>query len=220
MEDNNYKKQKYGFKIITTEEELDDINKKDNIKEYKIVIVGNNLTGKTSFCRRFVLNDFDLEIKPSRDTDCYLKTIILFDKEIKIYLLDVETIPITPLDEKEEYELYKDINGIIAIYDITQYESFENIEKLINNAKKKGKIKNNIPVVIVGNKNDLKFLRNIDFSEAKDKALNLGCELFEINCNKDEESVHNVMKNLISKIYFNDLSKDEKMKIINKVKDI
>ena len=220
MEDNNYKKQKYGFKIITTEEELDDINKKDNIKEYKIVIVGNNLTGKTSFCRRFVLNDFDLEIKPSRDTDCYLKTIILFDKEIKIYLLDVETIPITPLDEKEEYELYKDINGIIAIYDITQYESFDNIEKLINNAKKKGKIKNNIPVVIVGNKNDLKFLRNIDFSEAKDKALNLGCELFEINCNKDEESVHNVMKNLISKIYFNDLSKDEKIKIINKVKDI
>ena len=220
MEDNNYKKQKYGFKIITTEEELDDINNKDNIKEYKIVIVGNNLTGKTSFCRRFVLNDFDLEIKPSRDTDCYLKTIILFDKEIKIYLLDVETIPITPLDEKEEYELYKDINGIIAIYDITQYESFENIEKLINNAKKKGKIKNNIPVVIVGNKNDLKFLRNIDFSEAKDKAMNLGCELFEINCNKDEESVHNVMKNLISKIYFNDLSKDEKIKIINKVKDI
>ena len=220
MEDNNYKKQKYGFKIITTEEELDDINKKDIIKEYKIVIIGNNLTGKTSFCRRFVLNDFDLEIKPSRDTDCYLKTIILFDKEIKIYLLDVETIPITPLDEKEEYELYKDINGIIAIYDITQYESFENIEKLINNAKKKGKIKNNIPVVIVGNKNDLKFLRNIDFSEAKDKAMNLGCELFEINCNKDEESVHNVMKNLISKIYFNDLSKDEKIKIINKVKDI
>ena len=102
MEDNNYKKQKYGFKIITTEEELDDINKKDIIKEYKIVIIGNNLTGKTSFCRRFVLNDFDLEIKPSRDTDCYLKTIILFDKEIKIYLLDVETIPITPLDEKEE----------------------------------------------------------------------------------------------------------------------
>ena len=219
MEDNNYKKKKYGFKIITTEDELDDINK-DNIKEYKLVIVGNALTGKTSFCRRFALNDFDLEIKSSRETDCYLKTIILFDREIKIYLLDVEAIPITPLDEKEEYELYKDINGIIAIYDITQYESFENIEKLINNAKKKGKIKNNIPVIIVGNKNDLKFLRNIDFSEAKEKALNLGCELFEINCNKDEESVHNAMKNLISKIYFNDLNKDEKIKIINKVKDI
>ena len=91
---------------------------------------------------------------------------------------------------------------------------------MINNAKKKGKIKNNIPVIIVGNKNDLKFLRNIDFSEAKEKALNLGCELFEINCNKDEESVHNAMKNLISKIYFNDLNKDEKIKIINKVKDI
>ena len=226
MEDNNYKnplfKQKYGLKIITTEDELEEINennKKKDITEYKIVIIGDNLTGKTSFCRRFALNDFDLEIKPSRETDCYLKTIILFDKEIKIYLLDIETIPISPLDEKEEYELYKNTNGIIAIYDTTQYESFEKIERMINNVKKKGKLKNNIPVIMVGNKNDLKFLRNIDFSEAKEKALNLGCELFEINCNKDEENVHNVMKNLISKIYFNELSKEEKEKIINKSKE-
>ena len=85
--------------------------------------------------------------------------------------------------------------------------------------KKKGKLKNNIPIIIVGNKNDLKFLRNIDFSEAKEKALNLGCELLEINCNKDEDSVHNVIKNLISKIYFNDLKKEEKEKIINKAKE-
>ena len=144
MEDNSYKnalfKQKYGFKIITTKDELDEINKNDkknDIIEYKLVLIGNNLTGKTSFCRRFSFNDFDLEIKPSRQTDCYLKTIILFDKEIKIYLLDIETISISPLDENEEYELYKDIYGIIVIYDITQYESFENIEKLINNKKKR-----------------------------------------------------------------------------------
>jgi len=218
MEDNNYKKKKYGFKIIATEDELDDINKKDNIKEYKLVIVGNALTGKTSFCRRFALNDFDLEIKPSREINCYLKTIILFDREIKIYLLDVEAIPITPLDEKEEYELYKDINGIIGIYDITQYESFENIEKLINNAKKKCKIKNNIPVIIVGNKNDLKFLRNITFTEARKKAEKLGCEIREMNCNEDENLVHNIMKYLIAKVYYINLNDKEKEELKEKAK--
>ena len=222
MIENSLNKKKYGVKIISSEEELLELNENDNNKdilEYKILIIGNNLTGKTSFCQRFTKNTFDLEINPSIETNCYLKTILLFDKEIKIFLLDIETIPISALDEEEEYELYKEANGIIIIYDLTQYESFENIEKLINNAKKIGKIEKNIPMNIIGNKNDLKFLRNVDFSEAKEKAVQLGCELFEINCNKDEDMVHNVMKNLIAKIYFNSLSKEEKQKLVNNTKE-
>ena len=222
MKENSLNKKKYGVKIISSEEELLELNENDNNKdilEYKILIIGTNLTGKTSFCQRFTKNTFDLEINPSIETNCYLKTILLFDKEIKIFLLDIETIPISALDEEEEYELYKEANGIIIIYDLTQYESFENIEKLINNAKKIGKIEKNIPMNIIGNKNDLKFLRNVDFSEAKEKAVQLGCELFEINCNKDEDMVHNVMKNLIAKIYFNSLSKEEKQKLVNNTKE-
>ena len=222
MKENSLNKKKYGVKIISSEEELLELNENDNNKdilEYKILIIGNNLTGKTSFCQRFIKNTFDLEINPSIETNCYLKTILLFDKEIKIFLLDIETVPISALDEEEEYELYKEANGIIIIYDLTQYESFENIEKLINNAKKIGKIEKNIPMNIIGNKNDLKFLRNVDFSEAKEKAIQLGCELFEINCNKDEDMVHNVMKNLIAKIYFNSLSKEEKQKLVNNIKE-
>ena len=222
MKENSLNKKKYGVKIISSEEELLELNENDNNKdilEYKILIIGNNLTGKTSFCQRFVKNTFDLEVNPSIETNCYLKTILLFDKEIKIFLLDIETVPISALDEEEEYELYKEANGFIIIYDLTQYESFENIEKLINNAKKIGKIEKNIPMNIIGNKNDLKFLRNVDFSEAKEKAIQLGCELFEINCNKDEDMVHNVMKNLIAKIYFNSLSKEEKQKLVNNTKE-
>ena len=222
MKENSLNKRKYGLKIISSEEELSELNQNNDNKEileYKILIIGNNLTGKTSFCQRFVNNTFDLEIKSSTETNCYLKTILLFDKEIKIYLLDIETVPVSALEEDEEYELYKDPNGIVIIYDLTQNESFENVEKLINNAKKKGKIENDVPKIIIGNKNDLKFLRNVDFSQAKEKAIKLGCELFEINCNKDEEMVHNIMKILISKIYFNSLQNEEKEKIIKNAKE-
>ena len=222
MKENSLNKRKFGLKIISSEEELSELNQNDDNKdilEYKILIIGNNLTGKTSFCQRFVNNTFDLEIKSSTEANCYLKTILLFDKEIKIYLLDIETVPISALEEDEEYELYKDPNGIVIIYDLTQNESFEDVEKLINNAKKKGKIENDVPMIIIGNKNDLKFLRNVDFSQAKEKANKLGCELFEINCNKDEEMVHNIMKNLIAKIYFNSLQNEEKEKIIKNAKE-
>ena len=133
-------KNELNMKFIAVEEELTEMKKNNGITnalEYKILIIGDNLTGKTSFCNRFVFNDFDLELKPSTDTNCYLKSIILFDKELKIYLLDVESIPISPLNEKEEKELYGDIDGIIIIYDITQYESFNYIDKLLINTKKK-----------------------------------------------------------------------------------
>ena len=113
-------KTKLKMKFIGNEEELSDITKQNddnnNVIEYKIIIVGSNLTGKTSFCNRFILDQFDLEIEPSTETTCYIKTIILFEKEIKLYLLDIETIPITPLTESEEKELYNDINGIILIF--------------------------------------------------------------------------------------------------------
>ena len=215
---------KYGVRIIGREEELLEIGKnkgKNKDIEYKIIVIGDNLTGKTSFCNRFALNKFDLEEQPSTEINCYVKTIILFEKEIKIFLLDIETVPISPLDEEEEEEIYKDINGIIVLYDITQYESFEQIEKLVNKAKKKSDLKNNnnIKIFLIGNKNDLKFLRNIDFAEAKGKAAKLGYELKEINCNKDEEGVNNIMKLMISKIYFNNLNKEEKEKIRNKAKE-
>ena len=208
------------LKFIADEEELSDINnsnKPKNALEYKIIVIGDSLTGKTSFCNRFVGNEFDLEIKPSKETSCYIKTITLFDKEIKIYLLDVETHPL-PIEEDEQ--IYKDVNGIIVLYDITNNESFEKIEKILSKAKKQCKLVNDssIPIIIVGNKNDLKFLRNINFTDAQNKAIQLGCDLKEINCNKDPENVHNVIKYLISKIYFNSLNEEEKEIIRNKAK--
>ena len=215
-------KNELNMKFIAVEEELTEMKKNNGITnalEYKILIIGDNLTGKISFCNRFVFNDFDLELKPSTDTNCYLKSIILFGKELKIYLLDVESIPISPLNEKEEKELYSDIDGIIVIYDITQYESFNHIDKLLINTKKKCNKKDNIPIVMIGNKNDLKFLRNIDFAEAKEKAEELKCELREINCNRDENIVDDIIKKLIAKIYFNNLDKDEKEKIKKEAKE-
>jgi len=208
------------LKFIADEDELSDMNntnKPKNVLEYKIIVIGDSLTGKTSFCNRFFRDEFDLEIKPSKETICYIKTVTLFDKKIKIYLLDVETHPL-PIEEDEQ--IYKDVNGIIVLYDITNNESFEKIEKILIKAKNQCKLEkeNSLPIIIVGNKNDLKFLRNINFSDAQNKANQLGCDLKEINCNKDPENVHNIIKYLVSKIYFNSLNEEEKEIIKNKAK--
>ena len=198
---------KLKLKIISQKEELSDLNtksKKNNneIIEYKILIVGDRYTGKTSFCLRFALNEFNLEIISSNQSECYLKTILLLDKEIKVYLLDV----INSINNLKE-EVIKDVKGVIAIYDITRAKSFEFADKLIKEMRQK--IGNIVPIILVGNKSDLKFLRDIDYDEAEEKANSLNCTLKEINC-VDEDSVHDIIKYLVAKIFFNDLDESEK----------
>ena len=100
--------------------------------EYKLLIIGDKFTGKTSFCLRFALNEFNLEIKSSEQSRCYLKTILLLDKRIKLYLIDVINSMIN-LNE----ELLKEVKGVIAIYDITKLKTFESTEKLIKEVRQK-----------------------------------------------------------------------------------
>ena len=222
------KKQKYSIyesitkklklKIISQQEELLDLKQKnknknnDNeIMEYKLLIIGDKFTGKTSFCLRFALNEFNLEIKSSEQSRCYLKTILLLDKEIKVYLIDV----INSMNNLNE-ELLKEVKGVIAIYDITKLKTFESTEKLIKEVRQK--IGNIIPILMLGNKNDLKYLRDIDYDDSIEKANSLNCILKEINC-VDENSVHDTIKYLVAKIFFNDLDDIEKEKVKEMLKE-
>ena len=155
---------KLKLKIISQDKEKEDFKSKakknnDEIMEYKILIIGDHLTGKTSFCHRFALNEFNLEIKSSTQSECYLKSIILLDKEIKVYLIDV----INSINNLNE-EFIKNVKGVFAIYDITKVKTFELTENLVKEVRQK--IGNTVPILLLGNKNDLKFLRDIDYDEA------------------------------------------------------
>ena len=207
---------KLKLKIISQDKEKEDFNSKtknnsNEIMEYKLLIIGDHLTGKTSFCHRFALNEFNLEIKSSTQSECYLKSIILLDKEIKVYLIDVSN-SLNNLNK----EYIKDVKGVFAIYDITKIKTFESAENLIKEIRQK--IGNTVPILLLGNKNDLKFLRDIDYDEAVEKANMLNCPVKEINC-VDENSVHDSIKYLIAKIFLDDLDDKEKEELKNNLKE-
>jgi len=201
---------KLKLKINCQKEELIDLeeaqkSKINEIKEYKILIIGDKFTGKTSFCQRFAHNEFNLEIKSSTQSECYLKTILVLDKEIKIFLIDV----IYSANNINE-ELLQNVKGIIAIYDITKVKTFDSCDKFIKEIRQN--IGNVVPIMLVGNKNDLKFLRDVDYDEAEDKANTLNCIFKEINC-VDENSVHDTIKYLVAKIFLGELDDTEKENI-------
>ena len=200
---------------IITQKEDNEVKKENNnfeALEYKILILGARKSGKTSFCLRCALNEFDLEIESSKESKCYMKKISLFDEEIKVYLIDTFSLKKNTI----YLELLKDTKGVIVMYDITKQETFQIAEKLVNEiCLNFGK---NFPIMLVGNKNDLNFLREINFEEANEKAKSLNCSFREINC-VDENSVHDTFKYLISKIYFNDLDDKEKEEIVKNLQE-
>ena len=71
---------------------------------------------------------------------------------------------------------------------------------------------------MLGNKNDLKYLRDIDYDNCIEKTDSLNGILKEINY-VDENSVHDTIKYLVGKIFFNDLDDIEKEKVKEMLKE-
>lgn len=210
------------LKIISKPEETLSIEKarrsqslfqKNNILEYKFLVIGDNLSGKTSFCLKFAENKFNLETKASTEINCYLKTLVLFDKEIKIYLIDINDNLVNNYKNINNY-LYNNIKGVFALYDVTKRKTFEKTIKLVKDMREK--VGNVIPILLVGNKNDLKNLKCIDIENAKLKLKGLRCNYREANC-VDENVVNETVKYFVATIYYNDLDDLEKDKIKNDI---
>ena len=213
-----------NLKIISKPEETLSIEKeikkqslfsKNNILEYKFLVIGDSQSGKTSFCLKFAKNEFNLEIKPSKEINCYLKTLVLFDKEIKIYLIDIND---NLLSENKNLNLnnilYNNIKGVFAIYDVTKNKSFEKSLKLVENLRLK--LGNVVPFMLIGNKNDLNYLKMVDIEDAKNKSKKFKCDCKEGKC-VDENSISNIVKYFVARIYYNDLDDLEKDKIKNDI---
>ena len=177
--------------------------KTDNYLEYKILVLGEKMVGKSSICTRFAMNEFNLEIKPSTQCECYPKTVKLFEELIKVYLIDVSSDSI----KNPNSYLYTNVKGAVLVYDITKTKTFEKIDDWAKEIT--DKVEKPIPVMLLGNKNDLKFLRNVDEEEAKEKAVSLKCDVRESSC-VDEKGIQECIKYLIAKIYYEDLPEDKK----------
>ena len=96
----------------------------ENVLEYKILILGEKMVGKSSICSRFSQNEFNLEIKPSTQTECYPKTVKLLDQYIRVYLIDVSS---DTLKNPKSF-IFSDVKGALIVYDITKTKTFDKID--------------------------------------------------------------------------------------------
>ena len=72
---------------------------------------------------------------------------------------------------------FKGSKGALIVYDITQKNTFESLEKWVNDLKTAGDPK--ISIILIGNKSDLEENRQVSKEQGEEKAISFGCAFLE-----------------------------------------
>lgn len=144
--------------------------------KFKLVIVGDAASGKSSILSRYVDNTF---------TDSYIATIGL-DFKIKSFDISGKSVRLQIWDTAGQDRFrsivpssYKGANAIIMVYDVTNKWSFNKLQTLYKEvwtyASRDAKL------MIVGNKMDLEDKRQISYNAGKMVADAIKADFFEVS---------------------------------------
>lgn len=167
----------------------------DYVRLFKIVIIGDSGVGKTNIITRYTRNEFDLSLKSTIGVEFSTKKVNINDKIIKMQFWDTTG--------QERYRAitssyYRGVHGIVLVFDISNYASFENINNWINEINSNCEL--NIPILLIGNKLDLEIKRQVP----KEKAIELSNKynfIFIETSALSGENIQISIDELINKIY-------------------
>lgn len=135
-----------------------------SINTCKILLVGDKNIGKTSLLNRYTNQYYPLNTVPTIGVDMVLKYFYLNDLSYKLQLWD--------MSGNDRYRniittYFNKCDVIIFAYDITNYESFENIVNWIDDIRDFNDNFSNVIKILIGTKSDLKTERKVDYNKAK-----------------------------------------------------
>ena len=159
----------------------------------KILILGHSGVGKTNIITMFMDKIFNQGHMTTSGIDLKTTSIELNNKKIKIQLWDT--------CGQEKYKsitknLYLKVQGILAVYDITNRNSFSILKNWVKSIKSDG---NHPKMLIIGNKIDLNENREVPKDEAIEYAKEEKIEYIETS-SKTGENIHKSIIYICEKI--------------------
>ncbi|KAF9523207.1 ras-like protein 1 [Crepidotus variabilis] len=162
-------------------------------REYKVVVLGGGSVGKSALTVQFVQNHFLDEYDPTLE-DSYRKQVLIEDEVVLVDVLDTagqeEYWPM-----REQYMLSGE--GFLLVYSIAERNSFNEISPVYEQILRvKDQDLGTVPVVVVGNKCDLEYERQVATSEGRDLAKHFSCQFMETSA-KFRLNVDEIFINLV-----------------------
>lgn len=161
----------------------------------KVVLIGDSGVGKSNLLSRFTRNEFNLESKSTIGVEFATRSIQVDGKTIKAQIWDTAG--------QERYRAitsayYRGAVGALLVYDIAKHLTYENVERWLKELRDHAD--NNIVIMLVGNKSDLRHLRAVPTDEAKAFAEKNNLSFIETSA-LDSTNVETAFQNILTEIY-------------------
>lgn len=140
---------------------------------FKVVLLGEGCVGKTSLALRYCENKFSDRHITTLQASFLTKRLNICGKRVNLAIWDTA-------GQERFHALgpiyYRDSNGAILVYDITDEDSFQKVKNWVKELRKM--LGSEICLSIVGNKTDLEKDRHVLIEEAETYAASVGAKHF------------------------------------------
>jgi small GTP-binding protein len=161
---------------------------------FKVIIIGDSGVGKSCILSRFTNHNFNREHDLTIGVEYGAKIMNINKRNIKMQIWDTAG--------QERFKsitrsYYRNVAGIIMVYDMTNRTSFNNIEKWLEDVK--AVLPNNPCMTLVGNKSDLNHRRNVSKDEGQRLAYRYNMVFIETSA-RNKEHIDDIFSNIASEI--------------------
>ncbi|KAK4439146.1 Ras-related protein Rab11B [Sesamum alatum] len=162
---------------------------------FKLVLIGDSGVGKSNLLSRFARNEFSLESKSTIGVEFATRSIRVDDKIVKAQIWDTAG--------QERYRAitsayYRGAVGALLVYDVTRHVTFENVERWLKELR--DHTDQNIVIMLVGNKADLRHLRAVSTEDGQAFAEREKTYFMETSA-LESMNVENAFTEVLSQIY-------------------
>ncbi|CAF0743807.1 unnamed protein product [Adineta steineri] len=165
------------------------------MREYKLVVLGSGGVGKSALTVQFVQGIFVGKYDPTIE-DCYRKQVEIDGVNCMLEILDTAGT--------EQFTAMRDLymkngQGFILVYSITSQATFNDLIDIKDQIMRVKDVGADIPMVLVGNKNDLEDERVVGKQNGEGLARSFSCTFLEASA-KLQVNVNEIFFDLIRQI--------------------
>ena len=162
---------------------------------YKVAVIGDADTGKTSMLGKFARDDFNPTYIPTIGVDYRIRVIELDEVKIRLQLWDTAGQSRFRTITRAYYRLCV---GIIITYDATKEKTFENVPYWIEETSKE-RYYPDAKIVLVGTNGDRVDEKVVDYTRVRDFASERQIPFFEVS-SKDGTNVELAFMTLVAQL--------------------
>lgn len=133
----------------------------EEMEEFDILMIGDPEVGKTSIIQRFNNNTFNINRESIKNEENYEKCLKL-DQNTSVKLKIKDIVGNSSIGQVPK-QMYRDVHGVIIVFDITNKDSINTINNWIKNVRDESP--KDVVIFIVGNKCDLQGMRKISSAD-------------------------------------------------------